>query len=264
MITKKFPATKSLTTSSTKLFLGWVIILEGLWEEAPHGYHLTWNDWPDYARQRVGCPVTFKAPQWDGKRCWVGTMTPKQPGIAAGFLVLEGRHFIIHLHHLAYLQGSGSPSSMLSPCHPFTPSYKKSGLPWWLRGKVSACQCRRCGFSSWVRKMPWRRKWQPTLVLLLGKFLDRRTWRAMDPRVVKSWTWLSMHTQGIDSWLATLKLWVVRKHLIGGLSRGWGIQAFPSSVFLYGDTYPLPSCEPYSKSDCLQLSLSLIWIAYVF
>ena len=96
-------------------------------------------------------------------------MTPKQPGIAAGFLVLEGRHFIIHLHHLAYLQGSGSPSSMLSPCHPFIPSCKKSGLPWWLSGKVSACQCRRCGFSSWVRKIPWRRKWQLTPVLLPGE-----------------------------------------------------------------------------------------------
>ena len=36
---------------------------------------------------------------------------------------------------------------------------------------------------------------------------------------------------------------------------GWGIQAFPSLVFLYNDKYPLPSCEPNGKSDCLQLSL---------
>ena len=45
----------------------------------------------------------------------------------------------------------------------------------------------------------------------------------------------------------------------------WGlrIQAFPSLVFLDSDKYPLPSCEPYGKSDCLQLSLSLIQIAYV-
>ena len=26
---------------------------------------------------------------------------------------------------------------------------------------------------------------------------------------------------------------------------------------IYSDKYPLPSCEPYSKIDCLQLSLSL-------
>ena len=42
-------------------------------------------------------------------------------------------------------------------------------LPWWLRCKESTCQCRRCGFHSWVRKIPWRRKWQPTSVFLPGK-----------------------------------------------------------------------------------------------
>ena len=39
--------------------------------------------------------------------------------------------------------------------------------------KGSACQCRkpkRCGFNPWVRKIPWRRKWQPTPVFLHGKF----------------------------------------------------------------------------------------------
>ena len=39
-------------------------------------------------------------------------------------------------------------------------------------GKESACQRRRlkrCRFSSWVRKIPWRRTWQPTLVFLPGE-----------------------------------------------------------------------------------------------
>ena len=39
-------------------------------------------------------------------------------------------------------------------------------LPWWLSGKESACQCRRCKFNHWVGKIPWRREWQPTPVLL--------------------------------------------------------------------------------------------------
>ena len=43
-------------------------------------------------------------------------------------------------------------------------------LPWWLSGKESACQRRRLGFDPWVGKRPWRRKWQPTLVFLPGKF----------------------------------------------------------------------------------------------
>ena len=41
------------------------------------------------------------------------------------------------------------------------------GLPWWLSGKESVCQCRRYGFDPWVGKIPWRRKWQPTPVFLL-------------------------------------------------------------------------------------------------
>ena len=29
------------------------------------------------------------------------------------------------------------------------------GLPWWLSGKDSICQCRRFKFDPWVRKIPW-------------------------------------------------------------------------------------------------------------
>ena len=46
------------------------------------------------------------------------------------------------------------------------------GLPWYLSGKESIYQCRRFrrpGFNPWVRKIPWRRKWQPILVFLTGK-----------------------------------------------------------------------------------------------
>ena len=36
--------------------------------------------------------------------------------------------------------------------------------------RKSVClQCWRPGFNPWVRKIPWRRKWQPTPVLLPGK-----------------------------------------------------------------------------------------------
>ena len=52
------------------------------------------------------------------------------------------------------------------------------GLPRWLSGKESACQfsrCKRCRFSHWVRKIPWRRKWQPTPVLLPGKLHGQRS-----------------------------------------------------------------------------------------
>ena len=35
--------------------------------------------------------------------------------------------------------------------------------------KESACQCRRPRFNPWIRKIPWRRKKQPTPVFLPGK-----------------------------------------------------------------------------------------------
>ena len=35
----------------------------------------------------------------------------------------------------------------------------------------------------------------------------------------------------------------------------WGMEAFPSLFFQYGDKYPPLSYEPYIKNNCLQLSL---------
>ena len=42
--------------------------------------------------------------------------------------------------------------------------------------KESTCQCRRCGFDPWVEKILWRRKWQPTLVFLPEKSMDKGAW----------------------------------------------------------------------------------------
>ena len=47
-------------------------------------------------------------------------------------------------------------------------------LPWWLSGEESACRCRRLEFDPWVRKIPWRREWQPTPVFLPGEFSGQR------------------------------------------------------------------------------------------
>ena len=52
------------------------------------------------------------------------------------------------------------------------------GLPWWLGGRESACQYRRCGIDPWVGKSPWKRKWQPTLYSCLGNPVDRGAWQA--------------------------------------------------------------------------------------
>ena len=72
-----------------------------------------------------------------------------------------------------------------------TNSNYHSGLPWWLSGKESACQCRRCRFNHWVRKIPWRRKWQPQPVFLPGKFHGQRSLKDYSPWGRKSRTKLS-------------------------------------------------------------------------
>ena len=39
----------------------------------------------------------------------------------------------------------------------------------------------RHGFDSWVGKIPWRRKWQPTPVFLPGNFHGKRSLEGYNP-----------------------------------------------------------------------------------
>ena len=48
----------------------------------------------------------------------------------------------------------------------------------WLSGKRIFLQCRRLGFDPYVKKIPWRRKWQPSPVFLPGNPIDRGVWWA--------------------------------------------------------------------------------------
>ena len=43
------------------------------------------------------------------------------------------------------------------------------------------CQHQRHGFDPWVRKIPWRRKWQPTPVFLPGKSYGQRSMVGYNP-----------------------------------------------------------------------------------
>ena len=64
----------------------------------------------------------------------------------------------------------------------FLHSHIKYGLPWWLSGKESLCQCRRCRFHPRVGKIPWSRKWPLTLIFLPGKSHGRRSLAGYTPR----------------------------------------------------------------------------------
>ena len=49
------------------------------------------------------------------------------------------------------------------------------GFPGGARRKEPASQCRRHRFDPWVRKIPWRRAWQPTPVFLPGESHGQRS-----------------------------------------------------------------------------------------
>ena len=55
-------------------------------------------------------------------------------------------------------------------------------LPWWLRWLSICLQCGRPGFYPWVGNILWRRKWQPTWVLMPGKSHGQRSLVAYIPR----------------------------------------------------------------------------------
>ena len=51
-------------------------------------------------------------------------------------------------------------------------------------GKETPCQCRRhkrLKLDPWVRKIPWSKKWQPTLVFLPGEPHEQRSLAGYGP-----------------------------------------------------------------------------------
>ena len=62
--------------------------------------------------------------------------------------------------------------------------------------KSICLQCRRPGFDPWVRKIPWKRKWQPTPVLLPGKSHGRMSLVSCSPwghKELDTTEWLHFH-----------------------------------------------------------------------
>ena len=68
--------------------------------------------------------------------------------------------------------------------------------------KESTCcstRYKRGSFDPWARKIPWSRKWQPTSVLLPGKFHEQRSLTGYSPwdrRVRHNWSDLAHTSSG--------------------------------------------------------------------
>ena len=66
--------------------------------------------------------------------------------------------------------------------------YFQKDFPSGTNGKEPARQCRRLrrrGFHPWVRKIPWRRSWQPTPVFLPGESHGQRSLAGYVPKGCK-------------------------------------------------------------------------------
>ena len=69
--------------------------------------------------------------------------------------------------------------------------YWSMGFPHSSVSKESSCNAGDLGFDSWVKKIPWRRKCQPTPVFLPGESYGQRSPAGHSPWHCKSRTWLN-------------------------------------------------------------------------
>ena len=64
-------------------------------------------------------------------------------------------------------------------------NWSRSQLPWWLSGKESTCQCRKCGFDPGSGRFSGEGNGNPLQYSCLGNRKDRGAWWATVHRVVK-------------------------------------------------------------------------------
>ena len=84
------------------------------------------------------------------------------------------------------------------------------------RREESACQCRTRGFDPWVRKIPWRRKWQPTSVFLNKLFFHKPSCRV-----------LGVGSLGSDSILKVVRSTELFQKMQGSVERAWAALPLP-------------------------------------
>ena len=97
------------------------------------------------------------------------------------------------------------------------------GFPGGALGKELTCQRRRCkwlGFDPWVRKIPWRRKWQLTPVFLPGDSHGERSLAGYSPLGHKE-SDMTKHARSSSSRLMCMRVTGPIFHRVSG---GNGVQ----------------------------------------
>ena len=125
------------------------------------------------------------------------------------------------------------------------------GLLSWHSGIESACQFRkhkRHEFNPWVRKIPWRRKWQPAPVLLLGKPHGQRSLAGYSPQGLRvRRDWLTEYT-GTGLTLCVSNLGAVTHEirrlrevkvtrLLNGIGKSWALSSHSPKPTLLPTVY---------------------------
>ena len=117
------------------------------------------------------------------------------------------------------------------------------GHPRRLSGKESSCQCRRCKrcrFYPGIRKILWKRAWQPTPVFLPGESHGQRSLAGYSPLGHKEsdlteWAHVHVNTYSV-SWWFKLFLWFL-------------------SVFFFSPAKKLSLCKTAYHAESISLTL---------
>ena len=109
----------------------------------------------------------------------------KNTGVSCHFLLqgifpTQGSNLCI----FAFLELAGRFFTTWDDASMDTATHLYKGFPG-LSSKESTCQCRTLRFDPWVRKIPWRKKWQPTPVFLPGESRGQRSLAGCSPRDCK-------------------------------------------------------------------------------
>ena len=152
-----------------------------------HTYVQCVRGWLGYVFPALCCKVTGRE---------MGS--PERPGLSMMFLILQAWAPLSRLRD-AFLLGrprEGWGWWQVFPSSGFVANQGQQ-LLWWLRGWSICLQCGRPRFDPWVGRIHWRRKWQPTPVLLPGEFHGRRSLGGCSPQGHKeSDTTEWLHFQG--------------------------------------------------------------------
>ena len=135
------------------------------------------------------------------------------------------------------------------------------GLPRWCSGGESACRCRRClRFDPWVRKISWRRKWQPTPGFLPEKSQRQKSLEGYSPWGLKE-SDTTKHTRIHQLAFFYLVLFALSYSKSSGI---FGIQTMPESPLLSSVFHVIPPFITNSLGTANFLRDTLLYICVDF